>query len=558
MNKIISLHRDVYAKIAAGEVIERPLSIVKELLENSIDAGADHIEVEINRGGKERIRVGDNGEGFSADDLEKAFERHATSKLRELSDLDRLNTLGFRGEALPSILEVADVEVISADNENGAGWRCLFQAGLKKVKEPAACNRGALVEVSNVFVHLPVRRKFLKSDQAEFRYIAEFCEQIALAYPAISLNLFHNGRPVFSWEKCHDLSQRVFQVLGSEALARMEYLDYREEPYHLRGYVSKAGQGVSSRKQQFFIVNGRVIREKTLLAALRQVFLPFLERDRHPLAVILFDLPPAEIDVNIHPAKLEIQFQNPSFVFSLLTRAINTVLQPANKKIPDQAKRIENGRGDFACPIRETEAVFFQERELFKAVQENTPDFRVIGQLWDSYLLVERQDELLLIDQHNAHESVLFERCRDQGRRGEIESVQPLFPLLLEVSALDRDRLESGLLAALSPAGFEIEMLSGKHLEIKAYPAVVEERQVKDFFSALLAMDGREEDFLDRIYAEAACHRAVKVNTPLNSQEQWSLTRDYLQLKNPHLCPHQRPIVISQSKTEVEKKLGRR
>ncbi len=558
MGKVVSLRREVYAKIAAGEVIERPVSIVKELVENSIDAGADLIEIELDQGGKERIRVTDNGEGFAADDLEKAFERHATSKLRELSDLDILHTLGFRGEALPSIIEVADVELLSSAEESGAGWKCRFRGGVGLDREPFNCNRGSSLEVTNVFANLPVRRRFLKSDQAEFRLIADFCEQIALAYPGIAFSLVHNGRRVFSWEKCLDQGQRVYQVLGRELMSGLVELDYREEPYRFSGFVSRAGQGVANRNRQFFIVNGRVVREKTLLAALRKAFLPYLERDRFPAAVLCFDLPAAEVDVNVHPAKLEIQFEKPAYVFSLLSRAVDSVLRPVAAMVPERQAEWSEPGPVLDRPFNSETAGLSPGPGLFPEFEESKPAFRVIGQLWNSYLLVERQDEMLLIDQHNAHESVLFERSREQGQRGELESVQPLFPLLLEVSALDRARLENGLLAALGRAGFEIEMLSGGHLEIKAFPSVVEERQVKDFFSALLTMDCREEDFLDRVYAQAACHRAVKVNTPLNSREQWSLARDYLQLKNPHLCPHQRPIVITQSKTEVEKKLGRR
>ncbi|MCX6556034.1 MAG: DNA mismatch repair endonuclease MutL, partial [Candidatus Aminicenantes bacterium] len=272
MARIHLLAETVFRKIAAGEVIERPLSAVKELVENAIDAGAGAISIALKAGGKEMIRVEDNGSGFAVDEIEIAFQRHTTSKLSELEDLNHLQTLGFRGEALPSILEVADIELFSADNDLGQGWCYRFGHGRLQEKEACACRRGSIIVVSRLFADFPVRAKFMKSDQGELRPITAFLEVTALARPAVSFSLQHNGRSVFSYPAAADLRERVYQVFGKEFMDGLQAVDFTLGDYRLVGFISAANTGVSNKGRQFFIVNGRPVKEKTILAAFNNTY----------------------------------------------------------------------------------------------------------------------------------------------------------------------------------------------------------------------------------------------------------------------------------------------
>jgi len=282
LGNIKILAENVYRKIAAGEVVERPLSVVKELVENAIDAGAGAIAVELSAGGKELVRVEDDGNGFAADDIEIAFQRHSTSKLAELEDLDRLQSLGFRGEALPSIREVADIDLETADNDQGRGWRCSFRDGALVEKAQAARRRGSVISVRRLFANFPVRRKFMKSDQGELRQVSAFMETIALARPGIAFTLQHNRRTVFHYPAAATLADRIYQVFGKEFLDGLLPVDFISGPCRLTGFVSGSRGGVRGRNRQFFTVNGRPVREKTLQAAFNNTLQPFLEKSLSP------------------------------------------------------------------------------------------------------------------------------------------------------------------------------------------------------------------------------------------------------------------------------------
>ncbi|HSQ36046.1 MAG TPA: DNA mismatch repair endonuclease MutL, partial [Candidatus Binatia bacterium] len=337
MSGIHFLTEGVFHKIAAGEVIERPLSAVKELVENAIDAGADSIAVELMGGGKESIRVTDNGSGFAAAEIEIAFQRHSTSKLTVLEDLDRLQTLGFRGEALPSILEVADIDLLSADNEDGHGWLCRFRSGRLQDKKACACRRGSDITVSRLFADFPVRRKFMKSDTGEMRPITAFLEVTALARPAVAFSLQHNGRSVFSFPAAADLETRIYQVFGKEFLANLRPLEFSSGDYRVSGFVSAAQSGISGKSRQFFIVNGRPVKEKTLLAAFNNTYQSYLEKSRSPAGILQLSVPPAHIDVNIHPTKLEIRFLDSGRVYQFIKNAIEQVMGQSPQPAPGMA-----------------------------------------------------------------------------------------------------------------------------------------------------------------------------------------------------------------------------
>jgi DNA mismatch repair protein MutL len=556
------LSESVFRKIAAGEVIERPLSVVKELVENAIDAGAGEISVTLLAGGKELVRVEDDGSGFGADDIEVAFLRHSTSKLAELDDLDRLLTLGFRGEALPSILEVADIDMETADNDEGCGWRCRFRDGLLQEKKQASCRRGSAITVQRLFANFPVRRKFMKSDQGELRPVSAFLETIALARPGIALSLRHNGRTVFSYAAVASLSERIYQVFGKEFLHDMRPLDFSDGPFRVSGFVSAARTGVGNKGRQYFTVNGRPVREKTLQAAFNNTFQGYLEKSRHPAGVLDLVVPPDQVGVNIHPMKLEIRFLDGSRVYQLLQQAIHAAL---GKEAPRPEIGEIGPAGYFSPAAAEAgtgagEAPMLFERD---AGGDGGDDFRVLGQYLDSYILVERNGELLVVDQHNARERVLFERLQAGLGSGDV-SAQALFPLLLELSpaeqaALDEDRMET-----LRKAGFDIRRLSGAAVEIKAFPQSLSEGRIRETVRAALREsavgDGPDgsEGGEERLLAALACHDAVKVNQPLHAEQMRALVRDLFACANPYFCPHRRPIIVTLTREEIEKRLKRR
>jgi len=567
LGNIRVLAENVFRKIAAGEVIERPLSVVKELVENAIDAGATEIAVTLRAGGKELVRVEDNGSGFGADDIEVAFRRHSTSKLVELEDLDRLRTLGFRGEALPSILEVADIDVETADNDAGRGWQCLFRDGALHEKKQASRRRGSSITVQRLFANFPVRRKFMKSDQGELRPVSAFLETTALARPGLAFSLQHNGRTVFSYAAAANLSERIYQVFGKEFLDDLRPLDFAAGPYRFSGFISAAQTGVSGKGRQYFTVNGRPVRERTLQAAFNNTFQGYLEKSRQPAGVLDLAVPPDRIDVNIHPMKLEIRFLDGQHVYHLLQQAIHSALgaaprRPENREIP--------APGGAFRPAAETSAEESAAPLLF-AREAAAPgdDFRVLGQYLDSYIVVEKNGELLVVDQHNARERVLFERLQ-AGFGSAGLSAQALFPLLLELSPLEQAALDECKMEFFKRAGFDIRRMSGSAIEIKAFPQSLSEGRIRETVRAALRLPAAADEPSaadrpdgaaggdDRLLAALACHDAVKVNQRLHPEQMQALVKDLFACANPYFCPHRRPIIVTLTPEEIEKRLKRR
>jgi len=562
--RIQVLAESVFRKIAAGEVVERPLSVVKELVENAIDAGASEIAVAMLSGGKEMIRVEDNGCGFGAAEIEIAFQSHSTSKLVELEDLDRLLTLGFRGEALPSILEVADIDLDTADNNEGRGWHCRFRGGRMLEKKQVSCRRGSAVTVQQLFANFPVRRKFMKSDQGEMRPVAAFLENAALARPTIAFSLQHNGRTVFSYPAAANLSERIYQVFGKEFLDDLRPVDFTSGHFSLNGFISAAQTGVSGKGRQFFMVNGRPVKEKTLLAAFNNTYQPYLEKSRSPVGVLHFNVPPSQIDVNIHPMKLEIRFLDSQRVYQFLQQAIDATL---GRPLRPQAGAFSefSQPAAFAGPDAGSNAISAAAPALFdRAALDSGDDFCLLGQYLNSYIVVEKNGELLIIDQHNARERVLFERLQIGYNSGSAPSAQTLFPLLLELSPAERAALDESKMIFFKKAGFDIRLLSGSAIEIKAYPQFLSEAGIRDSLRAALReslagdmLPGELNDDEHRL-AALACHDAVKVNQRLQPEQQRALVRDLFACAHPYFCPHRRPIIVTLTQADIEKQLKRR
>jgi DNA mismatch repair protein MutL len=556
MPKIRLLREEVYRKIAAGEVIERPVSVVKELVENALDAGADEIKIGVVGGGKDLIRVEDTGHGFDPDDIETAFQRHATSKLTELSDLDSLLTLGFRGEALASMNEVADIELRTSNNSEGNGIFCRFENGKRVLRKEEVFSRGTSIEVRNLFRNFPVRRKFLKGDPHELKLIATFLEQMALAHFGVAFELQNNGKTVFAYAKTSRLDERIYQVFGGDFLDGLQAVDFSDGGYRLQGFVSRIHRGVSQKNRQFFFVNLRPVREKTLIASLNRTFEPYLEKGKSPAAVLLLEISSADIDVNIHPMKLEIRFRDSGRIYTLIKNSIEGSL-PLSETGSVSFVPVAEARGSADSRWVPSDSAFLQN-SLLPVEPADAETFRILGQYRNSYIMVENGGDLLIVDQHNARERVLFDRLKSGILGDHVPSAQTLFPIVLDLTPSEKEDLSGEKIEWLRRAGFEVRSLGGPAVEILSFPTAIDERNVREAFLAVVHLHGDENHSEEERLAEIACKSAIKVNHRLTVDEMQSIVRDLLASSNPHFCPHQRPIFALFSLGDIEKLLKRR
>ncbi|MGD2092085.1 MAG: DNA mismatch repair endonuclease MutL [Candidatus Aminicenantes bacterium] len=587
MGKVKTLREDVYKKIAAGEVVERPLSVVKELVENSLDASADSIKIEIIEGGKQLIKVTDNGSGFDPDDIEPAFKNHSTSKISELSDFDTLTSLGFRGEALPSILEVAKIEVKTSDNNDGRGLHCVFAQGEIIQKDEIAFSRGTSILVQDLFYNFPVRKKFLKTQRTEFNQIISFLEPVALVHHDKSFELIHNHKTVFVYKKAANLKDRIYQVFGKDFLDSLQEVNFEENNYQISGFVSRLNTGISVKKHQYFFVNRRPIREKTLIAALNNTFEKFLEKSRNPVAILMLTISPQEVDVNIHPMKLEIKFENASAIYQAVKHAIESCFGVMEEFSADRTMSAHPGAsaaygsrysspGTFPAggyrkpdwqhshPGMEAQKPYshHQQAELFSGSFLDEEDFSIIGQYKNSYILVEKNNDLLLVDQHNAQERVNFDQLKKEYQEDKVVSISPLFPVMMELSPSESAGLDDRKKELLGKIGFRLESMGGNTYDIKAFPQVLGEKNIKDAIRTVIHMNVNskedEADFEDQVLAEVACKSAIKVNHRLYPDQMKTIVKNLFNTSNPYFCPHKRPIIVEFTLEQIEKLLKRK
>ncbi len=559
MGKIVVLKEEIYRKIAAGEVVERPFSVVKELVENSLDAGARAIKIDLEHGGKSLVRVVDDGSGFDEDDVEIAFHRHSTSKFREFSDFDTLDTLGFRGEALPSILEVSDIDIETSSGDGGGGIRFNFREGILSGKETIAFPKGSSISVRNLFDNFPVRKKFLKSDRSEMNQITGFLEQIVLVNYKVSFELTHNWKTVFSYDAVRELKERVYQVFGKTFTDDLTDVEFEHFGYKITGLVSKLNTGVSNKKKQFFFVNGRNVREKTLYAAFNTTFQRYLEKSRSPAGIILLDIPPGEVDVNIHPMKLEIKFEDSSRVFQLIKKGIENVMGDNSGFRPEEdiAEVVAPYINEkFENQIPGTSG--FSQQALFDPDVSEENDFILIGQYRDSYIIIEKDGDLMVVDQHNADERSNFDRLKKEFTERNTITVSPLFPMIIELTPGESELLDEGKRDVLGNAGFLMEHMGGNSYDIKGYPEILNERFVSDTIREILGIGSDEVNFEDRALAEIACKSSIKINYKLHNDQMRKVVRALFLSTNPYFCPHKRPIIINFSLETIEKTLKRK
>lgn len=564
MKRIIILPPEISQKIAAGEVIERPFSVVKELVENSLDAGALEIRVELLSGGKKLVRVTDNGEGMAREDALVCFDRHSTSKISSVEDLSRIRTMGFRGEALPSISAVSRI-ILKTSDGSGERGTLIEREGEKLVRvSDIGFPRGTSVEVRDLFFNLPAREKFLRSDKSELAMIVRYLAVVSLAYPEVRFALVHGARQVFDYPLVNNLKERIFQVYGKSVLEHLLEVDHKEDDWQVFGYASLPPSGRKDKTLQFFFVNKRLIRDRTLQAALNQAYRGFLEKDDFAESLLFLSCPYREVDINVHPAKAEVRFKDSGFVFQLVIRSIEQTLLKA-KGIKEIYPSLEGGKSAFG--VKESVAPRFaagreeaaSKQGLFMPLTEEERAYpRALGQYQDIYIVALSNEGIIIVDQHNAHERVLFEQYEEIDRKKKWPRKMALLPILFELSASQVLILENNQ-AELEEVGFRVEAMGGRSFALKEYPDVFKEEEAKDVFLSLLEEMGKEkiEDKKRKILATLACKTAIKAGLALSLEKMNYLLEELFKTSNSSLCPHGRPVMVRIDRKEIERALKR-
>ena len=585
MPKVRILPSDLVNQIAAGEVVERPASVVKELVENSLDAGATQIRVAIRDGGISAITVSDDGCGLSREDALLAFERHATSKLASHKDLERIETLGFRGEALPSIASVARVRMCTRRREDALGTELVGQgAGIESAK-PIACAEGTSLEVAELFGRVPARRKFLKSAVTEASQVSRWLERMALARPDVRFELERDGRRSALWLPTAEPRERVIAVLAPGTGEALVPVAAEQGGLALRGFVSPTHVMRSGPSDLFLYVNGRPVRDRLLQFAVRDAYRDALPPGRYPIAVLFVGADPEQVDVNVHPAKWEVRFRDPRAVTDLLRRAIGAAVRGASASRPpapflaphpaaSAARELAPPAGFFGgSAVADAPAEAYRPSESPGAPYVFS-SLRYLGQALGLYLVLESDDGLVLLDQHAAHERVLFERLRRAFAEDKLERQELLLPLELELARDDAETLAAHE-SLLERAGIELEPgppgpRGTVPVRLRALPALLAERAGTDWPALLRetagllrepaereARDGLERALHD-LFATAACHSAVRKGDRLDAQAVRALLSgldDEVWFAN---CPHGRPVALSLDRAELERRFLRR
>lgn len=663
---ITLLDQSTINKIAAGEVVERPAAVVKELVENAIDAGANAITVEIKEGGISFIRITDNGQGIRKDDVSTAFLRHATSKIKSVEDLLSVSSLGFRGEALSSIAAVSLVELVTKHNDDLLGTRYLIEGGVEKSKEEIGCPEGTTFVVRNLFYNTPARRKFLKSPVTEAGYISDLVERMAISHPNISFKFLNNNQLKLTTSGNNKLKDIIYQIYGREVAKNILEVFSETEKVSMEGYIGTPTILRGNRNYENYFINGRYIKSPVINKAIEDAYKPYVMNHKYPFTSLHFTIDPLLIDVNVHPTKMELRLRNSEEVYSQVFHTISKALKGeelipevtleqkkasdskpigkataqkgpepfekeriaasnealslihnATKEVPSPSilsksyllkpevdflrdlekpveipKPIENQSSlqemqPFSFDselmkevsstaveeVRPVEETFKQESipekdlkqlELFEERfinEEKKPDYKIIGQLFDTYWIIEFNQKMLIVDQHVAHEKVLYEKILKDYDAKETLSQGLLPPIILSLNPREEDALKRNM-PVFTDLGFEIEHFGGKEYAVRAVPADLYGLSEKSLFIELIDSLVEEEHkdapmlVLEKV-ASMSCKAAVKGNQTLTKEEFSHLLNDLMTLDNPYFCPHGRPIIVAMTKYEVEKKFKR-
>lgn len=635
MARINVLPKEIYQLIAAGEVVERPSSVVKEMIENSLDAGAKNITIEIKNGGSTYIRITDDGCGIERDDVRKVFISHATSKISKKDDLNSIATLGFRGEAMASISAVSKVELLTKAENEEIGTRYEIAGGGELEFDDAGCPNGTTIVVRDIFFNTPARMKFLKKDVTEGNQVAGIVDRMAISHPEISFRFIRDGKQVLITSGNGDLKSTVYSVLGKEMSDSLMSVDYSFNDMRITGFVSKPTASRKSRAGQYFYINNRIVKSKTAMAALEQAYKNTIMVGRFPACVLNIELNPAQVDVNVHPAKTEVRFANEKPIFDLVYYAVKTAIEndrtvkevefkenpiyrqePKNvyqnndnksfqakfdffkKKDEPPSQQViktkprENfwqveapkpeykiardekpkARVDINIEYEEPEEISTakskdapKEQDIEKVVitdekdNENfIPNFKLIGEAFKTYLIVEIENELYFIDKHAAHERMNFERFKAQAT---VETQMLLAPVVVNLTK-DEFIAISENVELIKKCGFELEEFGESQIIVRAIPSLVDGDSVKDLMLEIAQklLEHKTDilpDKIDWIYHSASCRGAVKAGDYTSRQEQEMFVKKLLSMPNIRFCPHGRPVFIKMSKYDIEKQFGR-
>jgi len=570
MKKIKVLSPQVAAKIAAGEVVERPASVVKELLENALDAGATQIAVETRGGGLESIRLTDDGTGIESEDVETAFGRYATSKISDVEDLDAISTLGFRGEALASIAAVAQVDITTSVAEGTVGDALTLKDGIVVRHIQQARPHGTTITVRDLFRNVPARLKFLKSTATENSHIAEVVSQYALAYPEVKFSLNIDGRTTLQTSGNGKLMDVVIVVYGLETAKRMLEVNGGEVgwqageavPITVTGMVGAPSINKAGRDALNFFVNRRVIGSRLLTRAVEEAYQGLLMQGRHPIAIINITIPPAEVDVNIHPTKAEVKFQNERAIFTSVQRAVRSTLV-GTAPVPQIEESQKHYTGQAAVgprslwPSQNYEPGAMPLPEPAPTARMTLPVLRVIGQVAGNYIVAEGPDGLYVIDQHAAHERIMYEQLTAQKASRGIQLQGLLEPYSLEVTPQQDEMLKSGV-GNLRDFGFTIEPFGERTYLVRVIPAVLKDGDWLEALREILdSPRDKTTNVEDNIIKSLACHSAVRAGKKLSDDEMRELIRQLEKVNLPQTCPHGRPTMLHLNIGQLEKEFGR-
>ena len=614
MNEIHILDSNTVDQIAAGEVVERPASVVKELVENAIDAGAKHITVEIKEGGISFIRVTDDGSGIDESQLSKVFLRHATSKISQAEDLETVMSLGFRGEALSSISAVCQVELITKTAQALTGYRICINGGEAQPPEEIGAPNGTTILVRNIFFNTPVRRKFLKTAATEGGYIADFMQHMAMSVPDVAFQFIQNGQTKFFTSGNGNMDEIIYRIYGKDVATEMLPVEAQGDGIRITGFLGKPILNRANRSYETFFVNKRYIKSSLISSAVEEGYKTFLMQHKYPFVVLHFEIDPTRIDVNVHPTKMDIRMNEPGYFLSFIRDTVKDVLsgktfiasmeqtpepekkadkveekaltaqipQPFEEKRREEQKeniltKIVNETSNYSAKpkialtsgnvIKNKDVVIVEKPEQMRLfdeeqlAQQEIENFKIIGQVFDTYWILALPEKLYYVDQHAAHEKVMYERLMRQYREKEIalQAINP--PLVVSLSPKEKNVLVSHM-DVFEALGFEMDEFGDDAYAIRSVPTDLYGLSEKQLFLSVLdelvefPAKGDSDAVLSKI-ASMSCKAAVKGNQSLSFEEAQVLMKELLACENPFNCPHGRPTIISMTKYELEKKFKR-
>lgn len=583
MGKIIILDENTANQIAAGEVIERPSSIIKELVENSIDANATMIRVEIIKGGVSFIRITDNGDGIAKDDVGMAFERHGTSKIKSADDLSHINTMGFRGEALASVASVADVTLVSKAKDETSGTSIHIKGGEFLSLRNIAKETGTTITVKSLFYNTPARFKFLKNDSTETRYCNEIVNKIALGNPQIAISFISNKKELLQTPGDKQLVNTIYAVYGKHIANSLFKVESDNDGITISGFVGKQVIARGNRAQQSIFINHRAIKSHEITKAVEKAYESTLMKGRFPFFVLNLSINPSLVDVNVHPAKLEVRFRNTKEIFSLVYRVVKAVIEQTNTIYHQEPKNDFKTGPSFTHQVRETTSTYeptFVEKNIFheqmKQVKEQfiqqpistvSPitkeirndinefigDYTIIGQLFKTYVVLQREDDILLLDQHACHERITYEKLLKKYENQSLKKQILIAPIEVRLTSLEMNLVLDNQ-EKISRMGFEINQFSDFSIVLRAVPTDILGDNAKDVFKS--AIDNLNKDDHEALYM-MACKNSIKANHKLSNEEIRAMVSLLGDLTNPFNCPHGRPTIIKMTKYELEKRFKR-